>query len=521
MLVPRVKNYREENGFLEFKGNITVYFADKTAKTLLKATELLIPCPITVTKKENADIVLSTLPDLSTHSAFFTLDSTSDKIYATFTDREGGRDALSVIGELLKTDGQDAKIKKVYIEDWPDLKFRSFMQDVGRKYVPMNEMKSQILLMAKMRMNVLHFHFTEYVGFAVALKDFPELKGPAVTGGLQYSEEDIRELIDFADCLAIDIIPEVDLPAHANAITSVYPELLCKTTDGIPPNGWALCIGNEETYVFLEKLLTSVTRLFKSEYFHLGTDEISMPDVDRIPKPVADFGRCSVCSSFSLSDTDLFYYFLRRAYEILKRLGKKMIIWNDQIDISHSPDLPHDILIEFWRVAAPDRGPVAGCSMQQFLEEGFDVINANFPDTYIDLYVDYDRLKNWNPKATPANDSITLGKIIGADFCAWDTFKHFVHSIPISTAFFSDRFRNSSAPDGGKKIINATSERLFGINNFNIFDYTKKVIDLDESLEIFKEDTDLLAVEKMLLSHTPRDISEGYLKNTYLSLIKK
>lgn len=517
MLFPRVKTYSEESGNLKID-KLNICFNDETAKTLIKAAELLIPYEFKITSFDEANIILNCNPKISDKPSFYTVDSLDEKIIANFNTRESGRDALSIIAELLENDTGYIKSKRVYVEDWPDLKFRSFMQDVGRKHIPLSEMKSQILLMAKMRMNVLHFHFTEHTGFGVALKDFPELKGASVTNSKQYTEEEILELVDFADSLCIDVIPEVDLPAHANAITSQFPELLCKTTDENPPNGWALCVGNEKTYVFLEKLLTSVSKLFKSEYFHLGTDEISMHDCDRTPKPVADFNRCSVCSSLNLNDTELFYHFVRRAYKILQKLGKKMIIWNDQIDISKSPDIPRDIIIEFWRVAGPHRGPIEGCSMQRFLEEGFDVINANYPDTYIDLYVDYDRLKQWNPCTSPADDSNTNGKIIGADYCAWDVFKHFVQSVPVSTLFFGDKFRNT-ALSYEDELLKRASERLFGIKGLNIFDYTKKIIDLDDSLEIFKPDADLITLKNILELHTPRDISEKYIKHTYLSLL--
>ena len=516
MLFPRVKSYTEKDGFIKFNKEIFICFADDTAESLINAASLLIQYHIKPSNVSNADIILKSDKSISNNNSYFEIDCIDNKIIATFTNRESGRDALSVIGELIS----NGTFKKAKITDWPDLKLRSFMQDVGRKYVHVNEMKSQILLMAKMRMNVLHFHFTEHTGFGIALKDFPKLKGAPITGGKQYTEEEITEIVKFADDLCIDVIPEVDLPAHANAITNEFPELLCKTVDGNLPNGWALCVGNDETYIFLEKLLTSVTKLFKSEYFHLGTDEISMRDCDRIPKPVADWQNCSICSLMGLGETELFYYFVRRSYEILKKLGKKMIIWNDQIDISKSPDIPHDIIIEFWRVAGPHRGPIDGCSMQRFLEEGFDVINANYPDTYIDLYVEYERLKNWNPCKFPADDKNTKGKIIGADFCAWDVFNHFVHSVPVSTLFFAEKFRNIDANDYDN-LLETASKRLLGIKDFNIFEYTNKVIDLDENIDIFKADANLLDIKNILTDYSPKDISEEYIKNVYLDLINK
>lgn len=211
-------------------------------------------------------------------------------------------------------------------------------------------------------------------------------------------------------------------------------------------------------------------------------------------------------------EVELFYGFLRRMHALITSLGKRMVMWNDWIDISVSPDLPRDILIQFWRVAAKDRGPYVGCSMQRFLDEGFDVINSNYPDTYIDLYMTYDRVTRWNYRRFPANDEGTKGRIIGGDMCAWDVHKHFVWSVPVSIPVFAERLWNSEKP-ADEDLPRDISNLLLGDDGFNVFDYTKDVLGADPELDIFREDADISDLAAKLGELKPTDaVSEHCLR---------
>lgn len=543
MIIPRVKQYRETEGNISFGEEIRVWFAGETAQRLaFAARELLYPVQITeADSAEGADLILRCgydsvgtgirLPDagaaensLWMQKGDYRITCKERCVIVTAAEFAGGRNALATLSQLLQVEKGYVTMPKVDIADAPDASFRSFMHDVGRKFIPLEELKMHLLLMAKCKMNVLHFHFTEYVGFAIAFSAFPELKGPACTGGRQYTEAQILELVEYAAALGIEVIPEIDLPGHANAITDAYPALRCQPQDGRASHGWALCVGNEQMYEFLECLIAETVKLFPSPYFHIGTDEITMGDVIRTPRPLADWLDCTVCQAMARkeqleNDTQLFYYFLRRVYAILKKLGKRMIMWNDQIDISVSPDLPRDILIEFWRVAAPTRGPVEGCSMQRFLEEGFSVINANFPDTYIDLYVEYDRLKSWDYRRNPASDAETAGVILGGDVCAWDVFAHFAHTVPVSIACFADRFWNRKPITEEQVFRIGLTELLLGEADFDFFEYTKDVIVLDNENRIFREDIDREALRERLADQPGDNPVEQHMKRVYRQLL--
>lgn len=542
MIIPRLKRCAQSGRKLDLGSCLRIYYADEVTKRLAFAAKELL-CPIsTVTSasQEDAQLIITcgehtndpVTPCINRNKesicfweqkGHYTIHCTQQQIHVNCSDFSGGRNGLATLSQLLAVENGRIIIPEVNIADEPDASFRSFMHDVGRKYIPIAELKMHILLLAKCKMNVLHFHFTEYVGFAIALSEFPELKGPKSTGGLQYTEQEILDLVAYAESLGIEVIPEIDLPGHANSITDAYPVLKCKPTDGRDSHGWALCVGAKETYFFLEKLISAVSKLFKSRYFHIGTDEISMEDVIRTPLPLSDWNDCLVCRALAQREgyqdqTQLFYYFVNRVYSILQKQGKRMIMWNDQIDVSVSPDLPRDILIEFWRVAAPNRGPVVGCSMQRFLEEGFDVINANFPDTYIDLYVEYDNLKQWDYRRHSASDRSTPGQIIGGDVCAWDVFPHFSHSVPISIPCFADRFWNREAVQDEEAFLSDISEILLGIPDFNLFQYTKEVLYLNNDNEVFRTDADRKEVQTLLASARAANPITQYMQQLYLTL---
>lgn len=474
-----------------------------------------------VDNEKDANVILSQVK--SEKPEEYSIEFLDGKVNISFSDFLGARNAIATLAQILESGNSKIYIGAASVYDYPDAQFRSFMHDVGRKYVPIDELKMHILLMAKCKMNYLHFHFSEAAGFAIALKDYPELKGASATDGMQYSEEEIIDLVEYAEKLGIEVIPEIDIPGHGVALTEAYPNLACDLIDGKKSWGWALCVGNEETYPIVLGIIKAAAKLFKSKYFHIGTDEISMTDEKRIPHPIADWTRCRRCrqlmQSYDLDgEVKLFYRFLKKIYDALTPLGKKLIIWNDWIDISKSPDIPRDILIEFWRVAADTRGPHVNCSMQRFLDEGFDVINANFPDTYIDLYVSYENLKGWKYNRSSADDSETKGKIIGADVCAWDVHDHYVWSIPVSIPLFAEKMWNSDSKLSDET-LKAVSCILFGTESFNIFDYTKDVIILDDKCEIFKDGSDRIGIKNLMVLLHPTNAVEKYCIKAIFSLL--
>ncbi|MEG1643332.1 MAG: family 20 glycosylhydrolase, partial [Bacteroidales bacterium] len=208
--------------------------------------------------------------------------------------------------------------------------------------------KKQLGLMAFYKFNRMLFHFNDEGGWRVEINAYPKLTDygawrpypnwkewstgnrnfctatdPNATGGF-YTKSQLKELTEYANKLNITVIPEINLPRHADAIIAAYPSLSCPAYRG---NDKLLCMGNEETYKFLEGVLSELMEMFPSEYMHIGCSDI----VDYNP------AECPICKermrSERLSDKEgLKGYFINRIAKFVEKKGRKVICWADAID---------------------------------------------------------------------------------------------------------------------------------------------------------------------------------------------
>ena len=204
-------------------------------------------------------------------------------------------------------------IPSVEIIDYPKLGWRGLMFDVARHFFTKEEVKQYIMAMARYKYNVLHLHLTDDEGWRIEIKGFPKLTevgawnvkrvgefgdfippkaDEARDYGGFYTQEDIRELVQFAKDRFVNILPEVDVPGHSLAAIASYPELSCtpeaikyKVRSGEKIMDWSrgappialldntLCPANELVYSFMDTVITQLAELFPFEYIHLGGDE--------------------------------------------------------------------------------------------------------------------------------------------------------------------------------------------------------------------------------------------------------
>ena len=170
--------------------------------------------------------------------------------------------------------------------------------------------------------------------------------------------------------------------------------------------------------------------------------------------------------------SEMFYYMVKRMHAIVTKAGKRMMMWNDYIDISKPCDLPRDILIHFWRIAAKYRGPREGCSMEKFLEAGFEVINSHYPQTYIeeDFYKPEVPLNTWAPKVYPPSEEQYKSQILGGWPSAWDNYDHFEYTLPSALAFYGDRLWDETPAEYGKEFNISITRLLLGVEAAEGFD---------------------------------------------------
>ncbi|MFC5407186.1 family 20 glycosylhydrolase [Cohnella soli] len=396
------------------------------------------------------------------------------KVMLTYGDELGARNAVISLYGLIERDAKGIYIQACNITDYPDGEYRGILIDVGRKYIPIEEMKTIIQQMAKAKYNTLHLHLLETEHNPVQTDVYPQLNDTPMQ---QYTKHQLKEIVEYATLFGLEVIPEIEMPAHGLFIVDKLEELKCRTRT-VEPSNWAMCVGNEKTYEILENLIREIAEIFPGDYIHVGMDELEFTDVFPEQRLWPTWDDCEVCAELSRREhlegkRELFYYFVSRIYGIVTGLGKKMMMWNDGVDISVSPDIPRDIRIQFWRVAAEGRGPVEGCSMQRFLEEGFRVVNSDFPETYLDLYMEEEKILNWHPKARPESTDDVKHLIIGGEMCAWESKDHYEYTLPSAVFVFGDKLWDYSEREITSNYRRALTKAVLGLQtpmDFDVFE---------------------------------------------------
>ena len=529
MMLPRLKEERLGELF-SFGREVTVFAASKECRAAIGAYAYLLP-QLDFSEAESGILSLSLDPSLSSQAEYYEIESGEGFVRIRAVDYAGLVHAAATLSLLLACGEEGYLLPTARICDYPDTTYRAYMLDPARGLIPMEQLRAVIIGMARAKMNKLHLHLSDHRGFSYRSRVFPDL--PVIPSGA-YTLEELKETIALCSLLGIDVIPEIDLPAHASAIVEWRPQLRCQSDEEADFSPWNLCLGNEDSYALIEKLLGELAEIFPYECIHVGTDEIHMGDIPtHKDRPISHCLECTVCNSFFApmgygTLCERFYYFVRRVHAMLKKLGKRMMMWNDNVDISHDPDIPHDILIEFWRVAAEKRGPVEGCSMQGFVDAGFDVVNTDFPNTYLEEYVSFEKLITWNPLAEPAVD--VGGRIKGMEVCLWggSDVPQFAYVAFVALPLYGDRAWNCSAPiPNDKNTALSLTRALLGVGtptDFDLLSYFSEVPLSNACLleeGILAENADLGKLRSALTAISPAAEDQAFFAAALLALIRR
>ncbi len=268
---------------------------------------------------------------------------------------------LQLIGEQKKS----VKLPLVVINDYPRFKWRGFLMDTSRHFFSVATIKRQLDAMAAAKLNVFHWHLTDDQGWRIELKSLPKLHQLASSGEF-YTQQDIRDVVAYAQARGIHVMPEVDMPGHASAIAVAYPELLSGPGPYTSEIRWGvhsptLNPANEQVYEFAEKIIAELASLFPFEYIHMGGDEVHPDEWNKNP-----FIQKFMRDKNLKSPQDLQAYFNQRLVKILAQHQRKMVGWDE---IQH-PALPKDIIIQSWR--GPDAvSDAVSHGFQALLSTGF------------------------------------------------------------------------------------------------------------------------------------------------------
>jgi hexosaminidase len=329
----------------------------------------------------------------------------TDNIDLKANDGAGFFYGLQTLTQLLPpvfTSGQHQEqwaIPAVTIEDSPAFGWRGFMLDVSRHFFDKEQVMQILDMMARLKMNRFHWHLTDDQGWRIEIKSYPKLteigawrvdytnydetisdwwgrpeqtpQDSATYGGF-YTQEDIREIVAYAKDRFIEIIPEIDMPGHAQATIAAYPQIGCVdaqpyvATGGVFKNN-TYNPGKEETFEFVESVLDEVMELFPFDYIHIGGDECNKEQWKKDP-----YAQKRIEEEGLKDEAELQSYFIKRVESIINKRGKKMIGWDEILEGGLAPNAT----VMSWR------GEEGGIKAAQ---AGHDVIMTPASFCYLDL----------------------------------------------------------------------------------------------------------------------------------------
>lgn len=283
----------------------------------------------------------------------YKLSVSRDRVELVASDYGGMFNAIQTLLQLLPSEvytkqmNLPAVVRGCEVVDKPKFAYRGFMLDVSRTFMTKENVLRYIDYIAYHKINKFHWHLTDNQGWRIEIKSHPELtkKGgfrgegtlirptygrwTDVYGGY-YTQDDIREVVAYAAMRNIEVIPEIDLPGHSEALLRVYPEMLCDyTNDELHINGNydnrnVVCATKESNYKILEEILAEVCALFPSPFFHIGGDEVRMEQWKRCPSCSAWLKKRGYTDGYKLEDM-----FISRIQAILAKYGKTPAVWNE------------------------------------------------------------------------------------------------------------------------------------------------------------------------------------------------
>ncbi len=336
----------------------------------------------------------------------------------------------------------------VNIIDTPRFGYRGFMLDVSRYFMPKKDVLRLIDLLAYHKINYFHWHLTDDNGWRIEIKKYPRLTdigawrvdrsqnfpmrrnaefGEAATQGGFYTQDDIREVVKYAQERFVEIIPEIEMPAHANAALAAYPNLTCPVVDhfvsvlpGIGGKNAAttFCAGNDSVFTFLENVLSEVIQLFPSKYIHIGGDEANKQNWEKCPKCQARMKMNNIPNEEELQS-----YFMKQINIFLIRHNKHLMGWDELVD----SEIPQGATILGWR-GNGDAAEIAGAKGFKFIKspdmkyyliryqgpQWFEPFTYSGNSTLKDVY-DYEPLGKSVPDSVSKN-------MLGIESCLWTEF---------------------------------------------------------------------------------------------------
>ncbi len=463
-------------------------------------------------RNDNAQLIIRKNTALEDEG--YVLNVTKEKIEIESKSEAGAYYALQSIRQLSRYELGQRKLDCCFIEDAPRFKWRGLQLDSSRHFWSIEQIKKLLDNMFMMKLNVFHWHLTDDQGWRVEIKKYPLLteigsvRKNTQTNGWgskemieeeysgYYTQEQIREIVEYAGARNIMIVPEVDFPAHSAAALAAYPQLACRELQrevpgyfgglipervlGIKDWNRTICVGKESTLNFVFDVIGEICELFPAPYFHIGGDEA----------PKDEWKKCPHCQKAIKenklkNEEDLQGWFNNCIFEYLRSKGKQLIGWNE---ILKAGNLDKSIVAQYW---TPKRDKNA----EKHAKAGGKLIMSNHQSFYFDMpYGKYPLTNTYN--YTSEKFRVSSDAILGVEGELWTEWIDSTDRLELMTYPRMQALSEVAWSQQSKRSWSGFKERLDSFKPFY------KALDINyavDKLSLPKNRTSRIHIEKMFM----------------------
>ena len=398
-VIPAPQSLVQHKGYFELNNNTSLGATSPEAKTIAEffASKMKQSTgyEIKVAEQGNISLVINTSADL-TNDEGYTLEVSEKNVTVTAKTAQGLFYGMQTFMQLLPAEIESPSVvsgiawqaPSVSINDAPRFGYRGIHLDPCRHFMPVEAVKKYIDVLSLFKINRLHWHLTDDQGWRIEIKKYPKLQeiaskrieGEGFEHGGYYTQEEIKEVVQYAADHFITVIPELEIPGHEMAAIAAYPELSCKGEPGTPRIIWGvedivMCPGKEDMFKFLEGVIDEMVPLFPSEYFHVGGDECPKISWKNCPKCQARIQAEGLKGDDKHSaEEKLQSYVIQRMEKYLASKGKKIIGWDEILEGGLAPTAT----VMSWR---GEEGGIAAASMNHSV-----IMTPSGNGMYLDAY---------------------------------------------------------------------------------------------------------------------------------------
>jgi len=364
-IIPKPSKVSYSNGTFTWPSTIKIFADSSFNKAYSLLSEIIKPSGFDIESTSSEKAQLKFFINLNLPNEGYKLSIDKSQVIIEAKNEQGALHAVQTLRQLFPPTierinsfpNTSMELPQLVIEDTPKFSYRGMHLDVGRHFFEVDFIKDYLDYLALLKMNTFHWHLTEDQGWRIEIKKYPRLtshgafRDSTLVGhyndtpqqydgkryGGFYTQEDIKEVVAYANTLGITIIPEIEMPGHAQAAISAYPELGCTGTTIPVAMKWGvfenIYCPSEKTFSFLKDVLTEVIELFPGEYIHIGGDEA----------PKIQWKNCNQCQQLMkenglANEAELQSYFIKEIERFLNSKGKRLLGWDEILEGGLAPN---------------------------------------------------------------------------------------------------------------------------------------------------------------------------------------